>query len=172
MTEPLTDEQLKEIEGRCKAATPFCDRCRDKGTISVKHGMTYITDDDEERALAWHEEDCPKCGNFPKNANRWLRALIDSLKVARAYNAAIVDSRQQVLDECETLRRESDALREALRPFADYGSGFNDDWPDTCPISVDPDAPVDARPNIGDLRRAAAALSGQAEQPAGNGEGE
>ena len=86
MAEPLTDEQLKEIEGRCSV------------------GYTGI------RPLAT------------------MQSLIDSLKVARAEaeewhekaerlahsEAAIAESHQHWFDEAATLRRERDALREAL----------------------------------------------------------
>lgn len=36
-----------------------CRRCRDRGVISVRHGIIYETDDDEEIARAYHDESCP-----------------------------------------------------------------------------------------------------------------
>lgn len=44
-----------------RAVEPYCKSCRGKRTISVKHGMTYITDDADEHALAYHDEPCPEC---------------------------------------------------------------------------------------------------------------
>jgi len=48
-----TDEQIRK-------AAP-CKRCRGTGTISVKHGTTYITDDADEIANAYRNESCTQC---------------------------------------------------------------------------------------------------------------
>lgn len=39
-----------------------CRRCKSTGLIAVKHGLTYITDSDDEIANAYRDEPCPACG--------------------------------------------------------------------------------------------------------------
>lgn len=41
-----------------------CPRCHGKKTIAVKHGTTYITDDDDEIASSYHDEKCPVCNGL------------------------------------------------------------------------------------------------------------
>ena len=38
-----------------------CPRCHGTGIVSVQHGSIFMTDSEEEKMLAFHEEECPVC---------------------------------------------------------------------------------------------------------------
>jgi hypothetical protein len=76
--------QTKTLAEECEAYAKdgkYCPRCHDTGTIRVKHGTTYITDDADEIELAYHEEVCPCCSDFRK---RLCRAYLELLGIDQA----------------------------------------------------------------------------------------
>lgn len=54
-------ENVRKLVQAARATHGGCKRCKGTGTVPVKHGTTYITDSDDEIALAYHDEPCPTC---------------------------------------------------------------------------------------------------------------
>ena len=90
----LTD-RAKELACEAEAAKTQCRKCRGKGSISVRHGTVYITDDDAERELAWHDERCPDCGPSIEIAMLQFGAEVAEAQVtdisSRGYSGTLRD---------------------------------------------------------------------------------
>ena len=74
----------------------------------------------------------------------------------------------ELIAKIDALTAERDQLREALRPFAEEGAEYSPEHPDNMPMYCDNYNPCEygeyslAKFTVGDMRRAAALLKGEA----------
>lgn len=96
-----------------------CIRCGGTGNISVKHGLTYITDSPDELVAAWHDEKCPACGVDPAKI---LEARDVTIR-KEARRAALVEAAEMMEelgdDARDEIARAMESKVRQLRTMAD-----------------------------------------------------
>lgn len=88
-----------------------CGRCAGRGTISVRSGTPYETDDAEELAAYWHSERCPQCGGYGiEGVAHKIESGKEAIHLLVEVMVAHMDGYVPSQDDIETVKRLADEL--------------------------------------------------------------